>query len=39
VAIDVGMVITLFLLSKRRLLPGLPIPMLLGITAIALRML
>ncbi len=29
-AIDVGMVLTLFLLSRRRLLPGLPIPMLLG---------
>ena len=39
VAIDVGMVITLFLLSRRRLLPGLPIPMLLGISVIALRML
>jgi len=39
VAIDVGMVITLFLLSKRRLLPGLPIPMLLGISVIALRVL
>lgn len=39
VAIDVGMVMTLFLLSKRRLLPGLPIPMLLGISAIAFRML
>ena len=38
VAIDIGMVITLFLLSKRRLLPGLPIPMLLGIGAIAFRM-
>lgn len=34
-AIDIGMVITLFLLSKRRLLPGLPIPMLLGIAVIA----
>ena len=34
-AIDVGMVITLFLLSKKRLLPGLPIPMLLGILVIA----
>lgn len=33
-AIDVGMVITLYLLSKRRLLPGLPIPMLLGILVI-----
>jgi len=39
VAIDIGMVITLFLLSRRRLLPGLPIPMLLGISVIALRML
>ena len=37
-AIDVGMVITLFLLSKRRLLPGLPIPMLLGIIVIGSRM-
>jgi len=35
VAIDVGMVVTLFLLSKRRLLPGLPIPMLLGVLVIA----
>lgn len=39
VAIDIGMMITLFLLSKRRLLPGLPIPMLLGISTIAFRML
>jgi presenilin-like A22 family membrane protease len=30
-AIDIGMVITLFLLSRRRLLPGLPIPMLFGV--------
>jgi presenilin len=37
-AIEVGMVITLYLLSKRRLLPGLPIPMLLGILVIGLRM-
>jgi hypothetical protein len=29
-ALDAGMVLTLFLLSKKRLLPGLPIPMLLG---------
>ena len=35
VAINVGMVITLYLLSKRRLLPGLPIPMLLGVLVIA----
>ncbi len=38
-AIEVGMVITLFLLSKRRLLPGLPIPMLLGVLVIALYLL
>ena len=30
-AIDVGVIITLFLLSRRKLLPGLPIPMLFGI--------
>ncbi len=34
VAIDVGMVLTLFLLSRRRLLPGLPIPMLLGVLVV-----
>ena len=34
VAINVGVVITLYQLSKRRLLPGLPIPMLLGILVI-----
>ncbi len=33
-AIDVGMVVTLFLLSRRRLLPGLPIPMLLGVLVV-----
>jgi len=38
-AIDVGMVITLFLLSKRRLLPGLPIPMLLGVLVVSARIL
>ena len=38
-AIDVGMLITLYLLSKRRLLPGLPIPMLFGIIVTAFRML
>ncbi|MDA4123863.1 MAG: presenilin [Thaumarchaeota archaeon] len=31
VAIDAGVVATLFLLSRKRLLPGLPIPMLLGL--------
>jgi hypothetical protein len=31
VAIDAGVAFTLYLLSKRRLLPGLPIPMLLGV--------
>lgn len=30
-AIDAGMAVTLYLLSKRRLLPGLPIPMMLGV--------
>ncbi|MDA4121500.1 MAG: presenilin, partial [Thaumarchaeota archaeon] len=35
VAIDVGVVVTLYLLSKRRLLPGLPIPMLLGVLTFA----
>lgn len=29
-AIDAGVAVTLYLLSKKRLLPGLPIPMLLG---------
>ncbi len=33
-AIDIGMVVTLSLLSRRRLLPGLPIPMLLGILVV-----
>jgi hypothetical protein len=34
-AIDVGVVATLYLLSRRRLLPGLPIPMLLGVLTFA----
>jgi hypothetical protein len=34
VAIDVGVVATLFLLTRKKLLPGLPIPMLLGITTL-----
>ncbi len=33
---DVGVVATLLLLSKKRLLPGLPIPMMLGILVLAL---
>jgi hypothetical protein len=33
--IDVGVAVTLYLLSKRRLLPGLPIPMLLGVLVLA----
>ncbi|HMD79180.1 MAG TPA: hypothetical protein VKF39_04260, partial [Nitrososphaerales archaeon] len=33
-AIDVGVILTLFLLSRRRLLPGLPIPMLFGIVVL-----
>jgi len=32
---DVGVVATLLLLSRRRLLPGLPIPMMLGILVLA----
>jgi presenilin-like A22 family membrane protease len=35
IAIIAGMVATLFLLSRKRLLPGLPIPMLLGVLVIA----
>jgi len=34
-AIDIGVVVTLYLLSKKRLLPGLPIPMLLGMLVLA----
>lgn len=33
---DAGVALTLFLLSKRRLLPGLPIPMLLGVAVVAI---
>jgi hypothetical protein len=33
---DVGVVATLFLLSRRRLLPGLPIPMVLGVLVLVL---
>lgn len=33
---DIGVVATLFLLSKRRLLPGLPIPVLLGVLVLVL---
>ena len=33
--IDAGVAVTLYLLSKRRLLPGLPIPMLLGVAVVA----
>jgi len=35
IAVDAGVVLTLYLLSRRRLLPGLPIPMLLGICVLA----
>jgi hypothetical protein len=34
VAVDAGVVITLYLLSKARLLPGLPIPMFLGLATL-----
>jgi len=33
-AIDTGVVVTLFLLSRKRILPGLPIPMLLGVATL-----
>lgn len=33
-AIDAGVVVTLYLLSKRKLLPGLPIPMLFGVAVL-----
>jgi len=33
--IDAGVAVTLYLLSRRRLLPGLPIPMLLGVAVVA----
>jgi hypothetical protein len=36
IAVDVGVLITLTLLAKRRVLPGLPIPMGLGVAAILL---
>jgi hypothetical protein len=40
VAIDVGVVITLYLLSRSKMLPGLPIPMALGLlTLLALTLL
>jgi hypothetical protein len=36
VAVDVGVVITLYLLTRSRMLPGLPIPMALGLATILL---
>jgi Presenilin len=38
-AIDVGVVCTLYLLSRKRLLPGLPIPMVLGVVVLAFYLL
>lgn len=35
VAVDAGVAVTLYLLTKKRLLPGLPIPMLLGVIVLA----
>jgi hypothetical protein len=35
VAVDAGVVLTLYLLSRSKILPGLPIPMALGLVAIA----
>jgi len=37
--IDLGVAVTLYLLSRRRLLPGLPIPMLLGVAVVAVYLL
>ncbi|MDV3277461.1 MAG: presenilin [Nitrososphaerales archaeon] len=37
--IDAGVIATLFLLSKKRLLPGLPIPMVLGVALLAIFLL
>lgn len=34
-AVDIGVVFTLYLLTRRRLLPGLPIPMALGLLVLA----
>jgi hypothetical protein len=38
-AVDVGVIVTLYLLSRSRLLPGLPIPMALGLGTLVLLML
>ena len=35
-AVDAGMVFTLYLLTKKKLLPGLPIPMVLGVASLLL---
>lgn len=35
IVIDTGVVVTLYLLGKKKLLPGLPIPMLLGVVLLA----
>jgi presenilin len=37
IAIDVGVVATLLLLARKKLLPGLPIPMLLGVLVLAVH--
>ncbi|HUI86416.1 MAG TPA: hypothetical protein VLY21_04595 [Nitrososphaerales archaeon] len=39
VAVDFGVVFTLYLLTRRRLLPGLPIPMALGLLVLAISFL
>lgn len=39
VAVDTGVVFTLYLLTKRRLLPGLPIPMFLGLLVLGISFL
>jgi Presenilin len=36
IAVDLGVMVTLYLLSRKRLLPGLPIPMLLGLIVLTI---
>ncbi len=37
-AVDLGVVVTLYLLTRKRLLPGLPIPMLLGLIVLTISL-
>jgi len=36
IAVDLGMVVTLYLLTRKKMLPGLPVPMLLGVASLLL---